>query len=769
MSYSKIFFAYPGGHNELNQAINAAEKLINVPNGNFGIKIWPQLDTFGLSIPDEIRSAIDESDIVACDITIPNLNVYYEVGFAIGRGKSIAPVVNVSFQGAREDVQRDGIFDNIGYKPYENAAELHTALAALPTGDLISLFSKPVNFQQPLYFLSAFRKTDFINAIASAIKEANFFRSFDPVETPRFSTVPVIADATASAGLIIPFLGHHIEDSARHNLRAAFLAGLAHGLERKALLLRLQTTEKAAADYRDLVHDVRNDAEINELVSEFAKEAMRASGSITSPKSRGPRSKLQQLFLGSSAAENEFRTLEEYFVETSEFVKTREGQVKVVAGRKGSGKTAIFFMVRNALRVAGDSVVTDLKPESHQLSMFRENLLKLVDVGSFDHTLAAFWYYLILSELLLTIKDNAGHKSRYDGKALQVTRDISELLDKQGVLESGDFTSRLNRLGSTISQEIERAEKAGERLIPEKLTNIVFRDAIVPIRDMIVKNTTEDTNIVLLFDNLDKGWPSSGVHEFDIRLLRLLLESLDKVGRDFATQHRTFMHVVFVRNDIYELLVGDTPDRGKLPQVRLDWTDRDKLRLVIYRRLQAALNDRKSSFQELWSKFFEPKVQNRDSFDFLVDHSLMRPRFLINLVENAVSFAVNRGHDLVNEQDCIDAARQHANILMDDFGYEIRDVSDLSEDILYALIGVTKYLTKAEVLERFSKAKVADTDLEQAFELMLWYGVLGIVTAKSEERFIYQFDYNPKRMYAEIADQNDMLFVVNEAFHAALN
>ena len=40
-----------------------------------------------------------------------------------------------------------------------------------------------------------------------------------------------------------------------------------------------------------------------------------------------------------------------------------------------------------------------------------------------------------------------------------------------------------------------------------------------------------------------------------------------------------------------------------------------------------------------------------DSFEYLVSRCLMRPRFLIDLVENCISIAVNRGHEKVSADD----------------------------------------------------------------------------------------------------------------------
>ena len=159
-------------------------------------------------------------------------------------------MINASFANAVTNIQRDGIFDNIGYQRYENSHELSVILGNLPASNLKELYSKPINYQQPLFLLQAFRKTDFINSIVSAVKgEKVFFRSFDPVEVPRLSMVSMVAELTASAGVIVPIISQSIDDAGRHNLRAAFIAGLSHGLDRQTLLLKLQSNDGAQPWY----------------------------------------------------------------------------------------------------------------------------------------------------------------------------------------------------------------------------------------------------------------------------------------------------------------------------------------------------------------------------------------------------------------------------------------------------------------------------------------------------------------------------------------
>jgi hypothetical protein len=772
VAFRTAFFAFPNEPPELKGPIMAANELIKT-NDNVRIISWPQLSIFGASIPDEVKGGIEKVDVLLCDITRPNLNVYYEIGYCVGRGKSLAPVLNVSFANAAADIHKDGLFDVIGYGSYENSGALAGLMGDLPSRVLLDLYGKPLNSHQPIYFLNGYRKTDFVNGIAAAIKDSKVhYRSFDPAETSRFSMINAIGDITAAAGVIVPLLESYVDDTARHNIRAAFVAGLAHGLGREALLLRFVSPEAqaSAADYREDVDVVRSDAEITAKVQAFCANTLIAAQSIKTPS--GPRSTtvLQRLTLGATAAENEFRTLEDYFIETSEYLRTERGEVGVVAGRKGSGKTAIFFMVRDSFRKQKNSIVADLRPESHQLTLFKNELAKILDAGAFDHTIAGFWYFVVLTEMLLAIKKELAFQARRKSDRLAEAMEIDDELRKFGLSESGDFTARIHRLASYVLDEIKSRAATQEKLTPEKLTNIVYRGGVADAKRLVIKHSAKAEHLIFLFDNIDKGWATNGVDSLDVRLVRLLLEALEKVKRDLAADRQDFIFVVFLRNDIFELMVSETPDKGKAAVVRIDWTDRVKLKQVIHARLQASSVEKVRNFNHLWGRFFTPTVNGKDSFDYFVDHCLMRPRFLIAIIEYAIANAINRRHDKVEEDDCIDAVRQHSNSILNDFGYEIRDVSGASEKVLHSLVGATQYVTKSEVLERFEKAKIIDAkDSEKLFQYMLWYGVLGVVNQNNVECYIYDFEYNMNRLQAEVDTQKDEpLYAFSPALHVAL-
>jgi energy-coupling factor transporter ATP-binding protein EcfA2 len=762
------FIAYPGSPADLAGPITAAANSLSGKHS--GIQAWPALDIFGANIPHEIKAAIEQADIVFADVTRSNMNVYFETGYAIGLGKTFAPIVNTSFANSTSSLRGLGLFSNIGYQAYENYQQLSTIIMSTPSNSLLELYAQDINYSQPLFLVDTLRKTDFRNAVVSSIKGSrSHYRSFDPLETARISVVQLLTEVSSSSGIIIPYLASHIDDAERHNTRGALIAGLAMGLGRDVLIITDQQSDTAPADYNDNIVVAVDQASIASKVDSFCSEAVLSAQEIPAIIPAANRSILQNLSLGSSAAENEFRDLNTYFVETSEYLRASRGEVNVITGRKGSGKSAIFFQVRDHARRKKGSLTVDLKPESHQLSTFRDQIISTAGAGVFEHTIAAFWYFVCLSEMLLTVYRRIEATSKYDGRFLEPMRHIEDLFSEYNILEPGDFTTRLTRLSTIIARELRDATRNGKTISVNQVTNMVFKSGIGKIRELIISNTNPKYPITFLFDNIDKGWPATGVQREDVTIVRLLVESLDKVRSDLSAKGREFHSLVFVRHDVYDLMMDQTSDRGKSGQVSIDWTDRAKLTQVIFRRLQVGLGDKRSSMAELWHRIFPRTVLQRESLNYFIDHSLMRPRFLIDLIEGAIANGINRGRRTIEEADCIDAVRQHSLTLVDDFGFEMRDVSGISSDVLYGLLGASKSEHKSVIGDRFIKGGFTEETADMAIRLMFWYGLIGIEEEDGRGKYIYDYLYNMKRLTAEAAQRGENpLLVINPALHVGL-
>ncbi len=175
--------------------------------------------------------------------------------------------------------------------------------------------------KSPVYLLEGYHKTDFATRIISRIKKARFlFRSFDPNEQPRLSANDAINQVAESHGVVVPFLSNDAVDFEIHNMRGAFIAGLANGMG-KALCMLQREDEPVPLDYRDFVNVVYHPDDINDYIADFAGEVAEAFQLGDSKDTGSEDTFLQSLDLGSSSAENEMRTLQSYYLKTDQFFK----------------------------------------------------------------------------------------------------------------------------------------------------------------------------------------------------------------------------------------------------------------------------------------------------------------------------------------------------------------------------------------------------------------------------------------------------------------
>ena len=189
-------------------------------------------------------------------------------------------------------------------------------------------------------------------------------------------------------GILVPLLDPAAAGATIHNIRAAFVSGLAHGMRKQTLILQ-DSDGPVPLDLRDFAKFYRHPADIDDHVQSFALdvyEEMQTAQQVDLP----PRGYLANLFVGDPMAENEFQTLGRYYLPTDEFRRALRGDVSLVVGRKGTGKTAFFSQVRDQLRQDRSNVVVDLKPEGYQLVKLKEDVLDYLSEGAKAHLITAF-------------------------------------------------------------------------------------------------------------------------------------------------------------------------------------------------------------------------------------------------------------------------------------------------------------------------------------------------------------------------------------------
>ncbi len=761
------FYAYASSPAEIGQTIEEAVRISN-KNSNLSVETWKALDIVGHFISEEVLEGIDSCNLLVADISVLNFNVTYEIGYAIGKGKRILLTRNKSIREGNIKINEVGIFDTLGYQEYQNSNELCSFIKGANNINPLNIPRK-INTKSPVYILEGLHKTDWATRIVSRIKKARYlFRSFDPNEQPRLSANDAINHVSQSHGIVVPLLSSSTVGSEIHNMRAAFIAGLSDGME-KALCILQHGEEPVPLDYRDFVNTSYHPDDINEFIADFAGQVAEAFQKDVTIKPSKSDTFLQSLDLGSTSAENEMRTLERYYLKTDQFLKSLRGEANIVVGRKGSGKSAIFLQVRDRERNKKGNIVLDLKPDGYKLIKFKELMLSFLEEGTFQHTIMAFWEYVLVLEICYKIleKDRVQHKR--DHTLYEPYRKLADLYHAEGYETEGDFSERMSSLMEKISTEY-RSKHGSEknvRLSSSNLTEMLYFHDVKEVTDQVIEYMKHKDVCWLLFDNIDKGWPTSGLEHEDLLIIRALIDATKKIERHFGRSSIEVNTIVFLRNDVYELLVRETSDRGKEGSVLLDWTDPDLLRELV--RLRIISNDinGSSSFDTLWQKICISHYNGEESSQYLIDRSLMRPRFLLNMISQCKSFAINLNHDKILEDDIEKGLAAYSTDLLTDIGYEIHDVDNRVDDILYAFIGSQARIKNSEIYNVLSEFGVDKGFHEKIFELLLWYGFIGLFI-DDDAKYIYNFNYSMKLVSGIIKKKGDIDYLINPAFWPAL-
>jgi hypothetical protein len=764
----KSFVASPSKSAELlmglAEAITEAARL----NAHFDYHLWTENDISGRDLVKPILENIANGPLFVADITFLNLNVTYEVGYAIGRCKRVLLLRNKLLKGDIDIANEIGIYDTLGRFDYDSVTKLAGYLAKAhdtePTG-----VNYPLDAVKRVFFLDTPGSSELVRHIVSAIKrEFRLYRSFSDEESIRLSSSAAIENVAASSGIVVPFLSDQYSGAEIHNYRAMFVAGLAHGLDRPVLILK-PTKTVAPLDIRDATSDYENPKDIDRLIGAFRAEVDDAFEQLNSRPPAG-HGLLQRLTIGDSAAENEFTTLKSYFIPTDAFGRTLQGQADLVTGRKGSGKTALFFQARDRLRANKDNIVVDLKPEGYQLTQLKELVLKFLQAGSQSYLISSFWHYVILLEIVHRILEMDRNRHKFDHRIAEPYQRLTSIYKDADLSSAGDFSQRLMNLTQAIAERFVSSDIKFDTLTSGDITRIIYSHDIKSLETTLAEYLKYKDEVWLLFDNLDKGWSTGGVSSEDIQILRCLIDVAKKLKREFGNRKVNFHAVVFVRNDVYELLVAGTADYGKDMNVNLDWTDRRQLIELLRRRLEFGSGElRGKSFSDMWSRIFGAATGTTTSIEGFLDKCLMRPRNLIQLFQHCKGFAVNVGHDVVTSEDVSNALDAYSRDLVTEINREISDVFPRATKLLYDFAAENADVSHEDLIVLAELRQFDQATTEQLIDLLLYYGFLGLPEDNGGCTYIYDTQYDMEILKALVRKRGKTpVYRIHSAFWPAL-
>jgi hypothetical protein len=759
-------FLYASEPASISDAIEAAVTKAQATGIGHSWTTWRDLPIAGRIIFCEVGKAMRYSGTVIADVTTLNFNLMFEIGYAIGLGLPIVPIRDTSYVSDKRAFEELGVLDTLGFVDFTNADNLLGQLKSRLPAQPFHHLDEEIAFDAPLYVIPGNVTTEGDIRLMSAIKKSRIkFRTFDASESPRLSLAEAHRQVSRSVGVITHLLSPNRRGSVVHNALCALLGGMAMA-QQKVLLMLQEERIQQPIDYRDVVRGYGRIEEIVGLIEDPLSRIFQEIQSRRSPGRPRPANILQQIDLGDTAAENESSSLDDYFVETGQYIQARQGHARLVIGRKGTGKTAIFYGIRNPLIQSPSRLIMDLRPEGYQFTKLREFLLTKLTQGVQEHTMSAFWHLLLLTEMARKILVADRHFANRDPERFQRFQAVEEAYRGFNPDFEADFSQRLM---TEVDRILERADALSPDDLGPRLTQHLFTGDVRHLGEVIVDYLRAKDEVWLLVDNLDKGWPIHGSTDEDILIVRALLEATRKLQGIFDDERVQLKCLVFLRTDIFAHLQQTTPDKGKDTAISLTWDDVALFEEVIGRRI-AASTGLEGEFRDLWGHVCDSLIAVEDTFSYMVDRTLMRPRDLLVFLRRCVEVAINRGHDRIEVEDILIGERAYSEDILLGIAYEISDTRPEWGDVLYAFQGAATTLERGEVEARLREARpeIDGDEAQEGIDLLMRFGFLGVrAPGFDDAAYSHTVSFNMQRLWEPI-NRGKGVFVIHPAFHEAL-
>jgi hypothetical protein len=341
---------------------------------------------------------------------------------------------------------------------------------------------------------------------------------------------------------------------------------------------------------------------------------------------------------------------------------------------------------------------------------------------------------------------------------------LQEAYLAHGLASAEDLPQRLLR---QIDRLAERFSLAEDVTIRTDLAELVYGGDIRTLNDAVASYVAEEKEEVwFLIDNLDKSWATRGATDEDVLIVRGLLDATRSLERQMARRGVDLRCLVFIRTDVLEHLNRVTPDRGKESVISLDWDDPHLFREIILERVTSSTG-LAGSFDEVWREIAEPAIGTEDSFGYLVERTLMRPRDLLLFAQRAVQVAINRSRAKVTSEDILHAEQGYSEEALLWLSYEIEDTHPGIADALYSFHGAPRHMTRDDVTARLAASGLSDPDSDSTIGLLLWFGFLGPSLDAGEDLYSHTTQFNLRRLTHPV-ETGLGRFVVHPAFRRAL-
>ena len=645
------FFAYPGGDSWRDFTSQLAQELTQ--RGFYGHR-WEDIVKNDLLF-SKACEGIYSHDYLLAEVTEPNPNVMLEIGYALAVGRQ--PIL---LQNKNRDKWRHNLLITMESCHYETREDILVYIAQLqaqerkiaetpdrrlPFLENMGIFDSS-EMPGTVYHLKPKMSADWISRVDRTLRESYFkLSAMDPSDSVSDDFYPQAREIQRASLIVASLVSSANEGWQQHNANVALLIGFAIGLGKKVLVLQEQPLGQIL-DLGTVSRPIETESHAGQITQAWIQVQTESALSQTAAASRQTLAKeqvehIRKVYLGHPDALQDHRLLE-YFVPTNEFRDAMEGRRSIFIGRRGSGKSANFQAIRDELRDRKNTVTAAIAPDDFQLERISAFLSEAYAVANPQLLFRNTWHYVLLSEIARALAEDTDRL--YEFPDDPVGANLYRYYQNNRTQLQLDFG---NRVIFMLSSSLTPGQAADDVDETKQRTLDALRDYDVArnLRDFAKK---ENLTYHIIADDLDKHWQPNSKQSVDL-LIGLITEA-DRLQRFFEGHLKV---VMFLREDIYEVLTKFDEDLSKRNVLRMEWTKANLMHLVA-ERLAISAGEENIDDDLTWSGIFPNEVKGRPAAEYVLDIALPRPRDVLDFCQKAIDQAQRNGHSVVFEDDIID-------------------------------------------------------------------------------------------------------------------
>ena len=790
------FYAYPSQSDHLSETVEASIRAINKRNV-VHIRSWRDIKIGGKIVIQTILNYIKNAELFLCDVTGLNPNVLFELGYAIGLGKRVWLSLDTTKAKSADQVTSFAILSELGYRAYTNHDAITTQfLRVCPYDDLnASVLSAHESFIErkqetpttsDVFYIPSSVESTAVKRLVTyfrSLKEHNRRRVVvdDQLENsyePLLWYLTNILDADAVVA--------HLDDEESpgaliNNARCSLLAGMAHGLHRRLLMIAPSPFDPPF-DYRKLLFVYNNARHCKGAVERWLTPILMTRVQTT-PIVHDSELELLRFHIGETTAENEELELKDYFVPTAAYSAGIKNKMAIFVGRKGTGKTANLYQLREHFSNEQQNLVVTIKPVAFRIAAFGRLIAEFFPrPEEADEFIERTWRAIIYAEIAIPVCRRIDEDTRYRERTDDEETVVSHVERHREFVEA-DFAARIDM----IRELVEKAVTGGAS--PKIALHKIAVEFSQPLVDAYSAMFRRFQSIVILVDNLDKAWsvsetdgkmemsrgqstPLRSANTVQTRLILGLLDFQNTIRDDLALTEGDVRVLCFLREDIFAHVVklASEPDKVRLESSPVTWPDGSQLIRILEKRFLACSPT--LSVQAIWDDLFCRKTSGVDTRQYLLRHTMPRPRDLIHVVRTAINNSVGRSHSQIEADDLKDALKEYYQFLLDNLCAEYSVYMPTMRNLIQAFSGSPVRQTRRQIWWTVRDHLHASDGLESVVEFLVRVSFLGIERQGSVE-FVYTND--AAELLVPVLRRRlrwyyfrGTGFVIHPAFHAGL-